>query len=51
MGARMVKNLLSSEAQDVVVCDERAEALRRAEDLGAEIASSPASLASTEGLF
>ena len=49
MGSRMAANLLTNAGQALVVCDERAEAMHNAAQLGAETASTPAAVASTEG--
>lgn len=45
----MAANLLSSCGQELVVYDDSIEAMHRAADLGAETASSPAEVASTDG--
>ncbi len=50
MGSRMVANLLTNAGQEVVVCDDRAQALHEASALGAETVSTPAALASTPGM-
>ena len=48
MGSRMVAALLHA-GQQLVVCDQSAEAVNKAEALGAETVSSPAAVASSEG--
>jgi hypothetical protein len=45
MGSRMVANLLTNAGQEVVVCDDRSQALHDAAALGAETVSTPAALA------
>ena len=51
MGSKMVANLLTNAGQEVVVCDDRAQALHEAAELGAETVSTPAALASTAGAY
>ena len=45
----MVNNILSSTGHEVVACDASSQAMRAAEALGAETASTPAAVASSQG--